>query len=228
LSSGGVNNEHHHHNQQQVLLLKERIDQFHQEAAPVVYQLILQLGGIYLKMGQVLSTVGEAVLPQPYVRALQPLQDGVPARDIDQVKSIIETSTGRSMDDIFEYFDETPIGVASIAQAHKATLRKTKAHNNNGDHSSRSRSSSTKEDDNDAHMGAGSPESEQVIVKIQHPEVAELLQADLNNMELFTKIFLGSENTDLMQSLRKRHENELDFTIEADHLREVTRNMQRA
>jgi len=41
-----------------------------------------------------------------------------------QVKAIIEGDCGgRSMDSIFSTFDPVPVGAASIAQAHRATLK---------------------------------------------------------------------------------------------------------
>merc|ERR1712072_907463 len=51
---------------------------------------------------------------------------------------------------------------------------------------------------------------------------------DLNNLEIFLKLFAGPDNEELMHSLRQRHENELDFRIEAENLREATQNMQHA
>lgn len=171
---------------------ERRITTYREATAPQVVQLILKLGGIYIKIGQVMSTIGQGLLPEQYIEALRPLQDGVPARDYDQISQIIETSSGKKMDDIFLSFDEQPIGAASIAQAHKAVLR-------NGD---------------------------TVIVKVQYPDVRELFEADLSNLELATKLF-APENTEVAKSLRKRHENELDFTLEADHLRECTRGMQK-
>mmetsp|Transcript_38579 Transcript_38579/g.71315 ORF Transcript_38579/g.71315 Transcript_38579/m.71315 type:complete len:395 (-) Transcript_38579:315-1499(-) len=52
-----------------------------------------------------------------------------------------------------------------------------------------------------------------------------MFDADLNNLEIVTKLFVP-ENRELVKALRERHENELDFRIEADNLRECTQNMQ--
>jgi len=174
---------------------KQRLSAYREVAAPKLVNLILKLGGIYIKIGQVLSTIGAGVLPEEYIQALRPLQDGVPPRDIKEIRNIIESSSNKKMNDIFEEFDETPIGAASIAQAHRARLR---SNNDKG---------------------------EEVVVKVQYPEIAEMLEADLRNMELVTKWF-APENLELAKSLRKRHENELDFTIEASNLQECTSNMQ--
>jgi predicted unusual protein kinase regulating ubiquinone biosynthesis (AarF/ABC1/UbiB family) len=41
---------------------------------------------------------------------------------MDSISKIIEDSTGKKMTDLFLEFEERPIGSASIAQAHRATL----------------------------------------------------------------------------------------------------------
>ncbi len=53
-----------------------------------------------------------------------------------------------------------------------------------------------------------------------------MFDADLSNLELATRLF-SPENVEVANALRKRHENELDFTREAENLRECTRDMQR-
>ena len=56
--------------------------------------------------------------------------------------------------------------------------------------------------------------------------MAELFDADLSNLELATKLF-APENVDVVKAMRKRHENELDFRLEAANMRECTRDMQK-
>jgi len=183
------------------IVVKEgRMNHYRRRTAPKIVDLILSLGGIYIKIGQLFSTIGTGILDEEYVKALRPLQDGVPARDFAQISKIIEQSTGEKMSDIFSSFEEVPIGAASIAQAHRAVLRKR----------------NNEEIDVD----------DEVIVKIQYPEVAELFRLDFNNLELVTKL-MAPDNLEFIKSLRKRHENELDFRIEADNLRECTSNLQK-
>lgn len=177
---------------------QRRITAFREQSAPQLVDLILSLGGIYVKIGQVMSTIGAGLLPEEYIRALRPLQDGVPAKSIEEISKIIESSSGRRMEDLFLDFEANPIGAASIAQAHRAVLRP----------------SSLEEP------------PQRVIVKVQYPEVADLFSADLANLEMATKLF-APENLEVAKAMRKRHENELDFRIEASNLMECTRDMQR-
>ena len=102
--------------------LDTRITAFHHRTAARAVDVILQLGGIYVKIGQFASTMGAGILEDAYIEALQPLQDGVPPRSLEEVSSIIEASVGQSMASLFRHFEPEPVGAASIAQAHRATL----------------------------------------------------------------------------------------------------------
>ena len=100
-----------------------RISDFHQRTAARAVDIILELGGIYVKIGQFASTMGAGILEDAYITALQPLQDGVPPRPLEEVVAIIEGSVGLPMSVLFSSFDPKPLGAASIAQAHCATLQ---------------------------------------------------------------------------------------------------------
>lgn len=102
--------------------LEQRLSAFHQRTAASCVNVILQLGGIYVKIGQFASTMGAGVLEDAYIQALRPLQDGVPPRPLAEISRIIELSTGKTMSELFEAFEPVPVGAASIAQAHVATL----------------------------------------------------------------------------------------------------------
>jgi predicted unusual protein kinase regulating ubiquinone biosynthesis (AarF/ABC1/UbiB family) len=66
---------------------------FREQSAPQLVDLILSLGGIYVKIGQVMSTIGAGLLPEEYIRALRPLQDGVPAKSIEEISDKVHYDT---------------------------------------------------------------------------------------------------------------------------------------
>ncbi|MEY3196947.1 MAG: 2-polyprenylphenol 6-hydroxylase [Pseudomonadota bacterium] len=87
----------------------------------ILAQCLYDLGPIYIKFGQTLSTrpdiVGEEV-----AAGLKLLQDKLPPFSFSKVKVTIEESLGKRISDIFMEFDEEPVAAASIAQVHKARL----------------------------------------------------------------------------------------------------------
>jgi len=80
------------------------------------------LGPIFIKFGQMLSTRRD-LLADDIADELQRLQDNVPEFPGRQAKSIIEKAFGKSVDELFEAFEEQPLASASIAQVHAATLK---------------------------------------------------------------------------------------------------------
>ncbi len=81
-----------------------------------------ELGSTYIKLGQVLSTRSD-LLPAKVIKELAKLQDDVPPFPLSEVKRIIEKELSRPITELFESFDETPFGSASIGQVHKAYLK---------------------------------------------------------------------------------------------------------
>ncbi|WP_297527962.1 ubiquinone biosynthesis regulatory protein kinase UbiB [Thiohalobacter sp.] len=80
-----------------------------------------QLGPIFVKFGQILSTRRD-LLPDDIADELAQLQDRVPPFPGDQARRLIEKSLGRPVQAVFAAFDETPLASASIAQVHAARL----------------------------------------------------------------------------------------------------------
>ena len=87
-----------------------------------IRQALEQLGPIFVKLGQVLSTRRD-LMPLDIADELAKLQDRVPPFSSDIAVAAVERALGQPLDQIFVSFDRTPIASASIAQVHFAELR---------------------------------------------------------------------------------------------------------
>jgi ubiquinone biosynthesis protein len=81
-----------------------------------------ELGPTFIKLGQILSTRPD-MLPPEYIEELQKLQADVPAVPWPEIKKQLQEDLG-DLHEVFESLDETPMAAASMAQAHRAVLRK--------------------------------------------------------------------------------------------------------
>jgi aarF domain-containing kinase len=100
-------------------------DELHKETSKAGLDKILELQGFYIKSGQMCAAnIGNA-FPKIWQDTMSVLQDECPAQSFEVVKSIVESEfDGKDLYDIFETFEETPIGAASIGQVHRATLKR--------------------------------------------------------------------------------------------------------
>jgi len=84
------------------------------------------LGPTFIKVGQALSTRPDMV-PPAYLAALERTQENITPVSIEQVHAVVESELGRSIGQLFASFDEIPLGSASLAQVHRASLRDGRA-----------------------------------------------------------------------------------------------------
>ena len=82
---------------------------------------LLQLGAAFIKIGQLLSARPD-VLPAEWVIELANLQDNVPPFSFENANRVIEKEIGRQIEEILK-IEKEPLGSASLAQVHRATLR---------------------------------------------------------------------------------------------------------
>ncbi|PON16306.1 hypothetical protein C2W62_19155 [Candidatus Entotheonella serta] len=80
-----------------------------------------ELGPMFVKFGQLLSTRVDA-LPPEYLSELATLQDHVAVESFPVVQDIVETELQAPLDRLFTTVESTPLAAASIAQVHRATL----------------------------------------------------------------------------------------------------------
>lgn len=83
--------------------------------------LAVEMGGVLIKIGQFLS-VRVDLLPAEVIRELSDLQDEVPPAPFPEVAAEIERAFGRPLAAVFGLVDPVPVGAASLAQVHRATL----------------------------------------------------------------------------------------------------------
>jgi ubiquinone biosynthesis protein len=91
--------------------------------APVRFaRLLAALGPTYIKLGQILS-MRKDLLPADWIAALETLQDQAPRLPFAAIREQVESSLGGRLEELYEHFEEEPLGTASIAQTHRARTR---------------------------------------------------------------------------------------------------------
>ncbi len=103
--------------------LNQLLQQEHAKLPRVIAEILDEMGGVFVKFGQVLSTKKD-MLPGAYIEAFANLHDQVKPLSSGQLKAIIDSKIGH-VDDMYQSFDMKPLAAASIGQVHLATLKKT-------------------------------------------------------------------------------------------------------
>lgn len=108
-----------------------------------------ELGPIFVKFGQILSTRRD-LLPPDLVDELALLQDQVAPFDGDAARAIVESELGAPVATLYAAFETVPLASASIAQVHAATLHA---------------------------VGAAAPR--EVVVKVLRPSIEKQIAGDI-------------------------------------------------
>lgn len=80
-----------------------------------------ELGPTFAKLGQILSTRPDLLLPE-FVDELSTLQDQVPPLTEEEVVQVMEQELRVPWEDVFDHIDPEPMAAGTIAQVHRATL----------------------------------------------------------------------------------------------------------
>jgi predicted unusual protein kinase regulating ubiquinone biosynthesis (AarF/ABC1/UbiB family) len=101
--------------------LDPRLPDVHARNARRVLGTIVELQGLFIKVGQLLSIMAN-FLPAQFRSGLEALQDQVPPRPYREICQRVERELGRPIEVLFERFCEEPIASASLGQVHEAWL----------------------------------------------------------------------------------------------------------
>ncbi|XP_022103707.1 uncharacterized aarF domain-containing protein kinase 1-like isoform X3 [Acanthaster planci] len=110
----GVDSESERYNE-----LKSKV---HLRSAQRLYRLCCKNGGIFIKAGQHIGAL-DYLLPKEYVETMKVLHNDAPCSRLEDIKSVIEEDLHCKVDDVLLDFSDKPIGTASLAQVHHATLK---------------------------------------------------------------------------------------------------------
>ena len=86
-----------------------------------VRMLLEDLGPVFIKLGQVLSTRPD-MIPPNFVVELSRLQDKAPPVPYSAIATVVEAELGAPPEVVFAEFDPVPRASASLGQAHAARL----------------------------------------------------------------------------------------------------------
>jgi ubiquinone biosynthesis protein len=155
------------------------------------------LGPTFIKLGQLLSTRGD-LLPEPYLEALERLQDQIEPFPYEEVDRIVSSELGGRISKLFLNFETEPTAAASLAQVHRATMRDGRA----------------------VMVKVQRPDiREQIVEDLEAlAQVAEFIDAH-------TEIGKRYEFTNMLEDLRQSLLHELDFQREASNLRRLRRSL---
>src|SRR6201995_3505110 len=167
------------------------------EAAGRVVEVLGQMKGPAMKIGQMASVLDLGGLPPDEVERLQAklgeLRDHAPQASFKEMRRVIEQDLGERVEDLFAEFDPDAAAAASIGQVYRARLH----------------------------------DGREVAVKVQYPGVAAAVRADLQNLGLIMRaakrLAPGLDAKATALELRERISGELDYEHDAQWQRAFAR-----
>ncbi|OAP60104.1 hypothetical protein AYL99_05106 [Fonsecaea erecta] len=193
-------------------------------------------GPAFIKLGQWAASRSD-IFPAEMCRQMSELHSNAPAHSLRHtIKTISEAFGGRSFNEIFEEFDEKPLGVGAIAQVYKARLKPDLAKPDDSDleaqdkHRLRDRIRR-----NVDALVKSSPQrvpSAYVAIKVLHPKVERNVRRDLKIMAIFAAIINAIPTLEWLDLPNEVHNFgemmrlQLDLRIEAANLTILRKHFQ--
>ena len=165
-------------------------------------------GAAFIKLGQWAASRTD-VFPAELCTLLSALHSHAPAHSALVTRRTLERAFGRPFHDIFDDFDEKPLGVGAIAQVYRARLRPDRSGVN------------------------GPVPSQHVAVKVLHPRIEHVVRRDLRIMAFFAALIDAVPTMewlsfpDEVRQFGTMMRLQLDLRIEAANLTVFRRNFRR-
>ncbi len=171
----------------------KHIKKVNQKNAIRIKDVMLELQGLFIKFGQLISILSN-VLPPEFREPLEELQDNVPPHHFKELEAVIQQELGQSVSSIFTEIDPLPLAAASIGQVHRAKIG-----------------------------------TEEVVIKIQHPQIDEIVHVDLDIIKNIVKLvarFMKIKGIEhLYQQIEQMIEEELNYLQEAQSMQIIKQNL---
>lgn len=97
------------------------IVEVHRRNAKRIERTLLELQGLFIKVGQALSILA-GFLPAEFRDELSGMQDQVPPRPFEEIEARIRKELGKGPHDLYSSFNPVPLASASLGQVHEAYL----------------------------------------------------------------------------------------------------------
>ena len=94
---------------------EDLVSKTHYRSANRLLELCNANGGCFTKVGQHIGAL-DYLLPEEYTSTMKVLHSQAPKMDYEDIFAVLKEELGPDAENLFEEFDEKPLGVASLAQ----------------------------------------------------------------------------------------------------------------